>query len=296
MEKTLEALVKQTHKGFKVYIGDDHSPDDIRSIFEKFKNDIEIEYQRFSENIGQRSLVEHWNRCLDMVAEEEWYWLLPDDDVPSVNAVERFFYALKEGEVFSLFRFRTVLINQYDEVTEVPQNDYIPVGSHDMILRKLKYEFNSSVAEYIFSAASYSAVRGFTEYPLAWHSDDMLWYQILEEGKLKYDDKAVVHLRQSTLNISSNTSEEIKWKKLDAHYLFFDDLILGDRLRQRDSFWCKDEARAVFTNYLFYEYKGHNLRFTGKKLRHYARKNNQLLGGGLLRNCYRLLRHNKRLA
>ena len=44
LRDTLESISQQTCKNFTLYIGDDHSPEDIYSIVQQFENKINIIY------------------------------------------------------------------------------------------------------------------------------------------------------------------------------------------------------------------------------------------------------------
>ena len=64
LQKTLESIANQTDKRFHLYIGDDCSPYDLKSIVEEFSDRIPLTYHRFKENLGGKDLVAHWERCI----------------------------------------------------------------------------------------------------------------------------------------------------------------------------------------------------------------------------------------
>jgi len=68
---TLQSLANQTNKQFKVYIGDDASLDNPTLLLQQFQDQFEFIYHRFETNIGSVSLVQQWNRCIDMSENEE---------------------------------------------------------------------------------------------------------------------------------------------------------------------------------------------------------------------------------
>src|SRR5687768_3158616 len=109
LAETLEALACQTCKQFNVYVGNDNSPDDLESIISGYTDRLNIQHKRFEHNIGQVSLTRHWDRSIELVGEENWIWLLPDDDVPSVDCVETFLSVLgRKKSKRALYRFQTV--------------------------------------------------------------------------------------------------------------------------------------------------------------------------------------------
>lgn len=70
LAETLESLAVQTNKNFRVYVGDDASPHDIKKIVDEFHNTLDIRYHRFEENMGAFSLVKQWERCVELSDEQ----------------------------------------------------------------------------------------------------------------------------------------------------------------------------------------------------------------------------------
>ena len=64
LAETLESLAVQTNKNFRVYVGDDASPHDIKKIVDEFHNTLDIRYHRFQENMGAFSLVKHFRKVV----------------------------------------------------------------------------------------------------------------------------------------------------------------------------------------------------------------------------------------
>lgn len=76
LESALSSVAAQTCHDFTVYVCDDASPYDIRSIVNGFASSIDIQYTRFEDNLGGTDLVGQWNRCLASAQDEEWTWPL----------------------------------------------------------------------------------------------------------------------------------------------------------------------------------------------------------------------------
>ena len=79
-EETLQSLSLQTDKRFKVYIGDDASPENPAVLLKKYKGQFEFVYCRFEANLGSISLIKQWDRCIGMTGGEQWLLVLCDDD------------------------------------------------------------------------------------------------------------------------------------------------------------------------------------------------------------------------
>jgi glycosyltransferase involved in cell wall biosynthesis len=111
---TLESLTQQTSKEFKVYIGNDGSTENPEDLIKEYSNKLNLKYEKFNENLGHKSLVKHWERCLSLVNNEEWVTILGDDDVYEPKVIE-FFYKniekISEGEI-DVIRYATKKIDE----------------------------------------------------------------------------------------------------------------------------------------------------------------------------------------
>src|SRR5271170_7833477 len=110
LDAALASIASQTNKNFKVYVCDDGSKEDIKSITEKYAGQLNLQFHRFDENLGKTDLVGHWNRSVAM-ADEEWIWLFSDDDVMAPGCARAFFDALElTNSQHNLYRFNIEMI------------------------------------------------------------------------------------------------------------------------------------------------------------------------------------------
>jgi glycosyltransferase involved in cell wall biosynthesis len=293
LRETLNSLVSQSNKYFNVYIGDDSSPEDLYSVVKDFTSILKIEYVKFENNLGFDDLAAHWRRCISLIKNEDWIWLLPDDDIIDPICVNEFYQQLqKEQSISNLYRFQTSHIsadgNLLFNTPICPPNE----KTAEFIVKKLEFKRSSSVAEYIFSRKSYDESGGFISLPLAWGSDDYLWICLSIQSGITTITNGRVYLRQSNLNISSSIDKKIIHQKFKAKYLYLKKILTNkDILGLIYRYINEIEFRKIIINHLFFEYKSHKLKFNISSLMYYAIKNNNLLGGGLFKNIYRLLRY-----
>lgn len=224
-EATLESLANQTDKRFKVYIGDDASPESPVGLLEKYEGKFDFVYHRFETNLGAASLVKQWERCIELSNNEEWIMILGDDDMLEKNVVEAWYL---HYEVFieqsNIVRFATKVIL---ETTQTISSVYLhPVWEKpaDAFVRIFKQQTRSSLSEYVFSKKKYLKY-GFTDYPLAWCSD----YKALldfSEGKLIYTvNESIVFFRISNINISGR--QDNVFLKNEINIRFFKDIVVN---------------------------------------------------------------------
>ncbi|NND62760.1 MAG: glycosyltransferase [Flavobacteriaceae bacterium] len=221
IQETFDSLLRQSDKNFTLYIGDDASP---ISPIEKLKGldvTVDYHYHRFEENLGGKSLVKQWERCLDLVQNEEWICILGDDDCISENFVSEFYAHLPKLEQnnANLLKFGVEKIDEQSQVIE-SKKPINAVTAAQAFENKFYGDGHSSLSEYIFRKEAYTKY-GFRNYPLAWCSDDMAWLDFSEEKIIPFCKKAYVQFRLSPQSISGSKNDQ-KW---EAKRQFFQDLV-----------------------------------------------------------------------
>ena len=211
-EATLQSLANQTDKRFKVYIGDDASPENPIELLEKYKGRFDFIYHRFETNLGGSSLTKQWDRCIALSANEEWIMILGDDDVLGANVVESFYSNLSEINKYnsSVVRFASQIINEEgDKLSFEYTHPKLEMGI-DFINRKFSKLTRSSLSENIFKLEIVKQVK-FRCFPLAWHSDDLAIYQFSNNEAIFSINDAVVCVRSSQFSITGG-NDNIKLK------------------------------------------------------------------------------------
>lgn len=218
-EVTLKSLSDQTDKRFKVYIGDDASPEDCTSLLEKYRGQFDFVYHRFENNLGSISLAKHWERCIALTTDEQWIMILGDDDVLGDNVVEDYYANLDQvfNHKINVIRFASQVI---DEIGEIKTQIYVhPIKekAETFFVRKFKGLTRSSLSEHIFLKSVFER-KGFRDYPLGWQSDDAAWLDFAENKPVFAINNAIVFIRVSNLSISGKNDNKVL--KNNATYQF----------------------------------------------------------------------------
>ena len=211
-DQTLDSLSRQTCKDFIVYIGDDASPENLIEIIDKYKSRIPIVYKRFESNLGGLDLVAHWERCIDLVKEEEWIWFFSDDDVASSDCVEGFYKTLKlydnTGNLFNkVLRFNLVITDK--ELN--PAHKYLTPDSFSVEYflenQFISHTLDNRAVEFIFYRSSFYEKGKFVKFPLAWGSDKATILKLAQPEGFITILKGEVFWRSSEHNISGNSNQ-----------------------------------------------------------------------------------------
>jgi glycosyltransferase involved in cell wall biosynthesis len=267
----LESIANQTDKNFVLYIGDDHSPQDLYGVVEKFKTRIDIIYHRFDTNMGGKDLVKQWERCIDLTRDEEWVWLFSDDDTMEPECVGNFYRTLESHPGFELYHFNVRKIDQFNNFTNVQFAQFPEVvTSSDFLKNKLKSGYYSTVVEYIFRKSHFLEMGRFQQFDLAWCSDDATWIKLGMRSGIRTIKGSMVYWRESQFNISTISDDtEIFRRKLESQMAFaewLNELVIRKELTiDPQSF--KQQLKDSFSRSMKYGIKSISIRHIISHLR-----------------------------
>jgi len=224
-EETLKSLKAQTNQNFSLYIGNDNSPEDPQYLIEKYSDIITL-YKKFETNLGGVSLTKQWERCIDtMVKDEEWIMLLCDDDLLSVNYVNKFYLHLDRviNLNISLIKYNCKVINTKGDVVQGP---YTYNQIEDSVLFFKKLFFNkafSTLSENVFRKDKYQKYR-YQNFELAFGSDAIAVLEYSEFSNIYMIVDEYMTFRRSDINISGNRSDknlQIRKMKGNTSYMYY---------------------------------------------------------------------------
>jgi glycosyltransferase involved in cell wall biosynthesis len=206
-EATLQSLADQTDKRFKVYIGNDNSPESPLLLLEKYQDKIDFIYHKFEQNLGGTSLVKQWERCIALSGSEEWIMILGDDDVLGENMVEEFQAFINEKkERIDLIRFNLRIIDKNGQLQSDVSEYKVHESDTDLLERMFFMKETITASEFVFSRKVYEENNGFVDFPLAWFSDYATWLVFSKQTGIYHVKKASVYWRLSGINISSKST------------------------------------------------------------------------------------------
>lgn len=220
--ETLESLAAQTDQRFTVYIGNDASPENPEELLKEFEGKFHFKYQKFENNLGATSLTKQWERCIEMMGDEEWFMILGDDDCLSENVVEEFFNNKKTINLnaISVIKLNSAVVDAENKIQFHKKPEPLLKLSTSHFFDKFGKEGRSSLSEHIFRKSKYEKY-GFRDFPFAWHSDDLALLEFSEFGEILFLEKAKCFVRVSSESITGN-KDKYKAQKRNASKMFFD--------------------------------------------------------------------------
>jgi glycosyltransferase involved in cell wall biosynthesis len=218
--QTLSSLANQTNQNFNVYVGDDCSPEDLKNIADQYSDRLNINYTRFSKNIGAKHIVQQWNRCLELVKEEEWIWLFSDDDLMDPNCVKVFYQYLNDYPGYQAYRFNVNRINVEGEIIKGSIN-YDPIETCEILISNiLLLNGGHGLVDHIYNRKALYEKGGFVYTDFAQAADWATSIKMSEPNGLINMREASVYWRMSGFNISSQASFSKRSAMLRGHIQF----------------------------------------------------------------------------
>lgn len=221
LDETLNSLLRQTNKDFSIYIGDDNSPYNLIEIISKYSKSLNITYKRFPSNIGGEDLVQQWNRCLQMMEDEEFFCLFSDDDIMEAACIENFRKALELNAKFDVFHFDINIIDSNGDITtQCPP--YPSTLSADKFLYLLyTNRIDARMPEFIFKTQHFHSLGGFVNFDLAYRSDNATVIVNAKDKGIYTIPEAKILWRNSGINVSANPNTLLKIRRTYASISFF---------------------------------------------------------------------------
>lgn len=244
-EKTLSSLAQQTDQRFNVYIGDDASPDSPVELLEKYKGKFNFTYQKFEKNLGSICLTKQWERCIEMMRDEEWFMVLGDDDVLGDNVVEEFYKNYKEfNGVSNVIRYSSIVVDGNSNVLYDKNIHPKFENSMNSFFRKINGETRSSLSEYVFFKKKYDVIK-FKDFDLAWCSDDIAVLEIAGNKNIFSINNSEVSVRVSSNNISGRKDNQFKKNKAI--------LTMGQYFMKKYALVISTHHKKQFVKYIAYK-------------------------------------------
>ncbi len=204
-KETLQSLERQTCKNFKLFIGNDASPENPENLIKETLKTTAFNYKEYTENFGFQNLVKQWERCIQDCGITEWFQILGDDDVISENFVKEFYNNI---EVIDSERSNVIKYSQrWIDESGKPFKEYSVQPKLLSALENWKEKYikgqRSSLSEHIFRKSAYEKVK-FRHFPLAWGTDDLAVFEISGTAPVYFISDAKVEVRISSQSISGS--------------------------------------------------------------------------------------------
>ena len=208
--EAIESCLSQTYKDFELIIVDDASPEDLKSVVDKFQDD-RIKYYRNEKNCGALNVVDNWNICLSY-AKGDYVICMGDDDRLMPNCLEEYSKLMDKYPGLNIYHGMTEIINERSEVYNIQEARPEREGVYSMISGRLRNHRMQFIGDWLLKRSTLEEIHGYVKMPMAWGSDDLTAYTLAMDGGVANTQIPVFQYRVNSLTISNsgNFREKVK--------------------------------------------------------------------------------------
>lgn len=218
----LDSICRQSYDNWEVIIVDDCSPEDIKSVVQKYKDD-RIFYYRNTKNYGSVDVVDNWNKCLEY-ATGDFCICIGDDDMLPIKSLELYSEYIEKYPSVDVFHARTILIDQDNK----PIYSTNSRAEYESVFSLIRHRMNDElqfVGDFCYRISTLRENGGYIKFPLAWGSDDVTAYAMAEKHGIVNLIEPSFYYRVNTLSITSNGNIDIKIKATNIQRKWFYDFL-----------------------------------------------------------------------
>ncbi len=205
LEECMSSILQQTLADFELIVLNDHSPEPVRQIVERFA-DARIRYVENETNVGAVRLVDNWNKCLSL-ASGEYIMVMGDDDRLEPDYLEVFSGLIAACPDVNVYHCRSLVIDDAGRPLQLtpawPEYERVC----DNIWHRLLQLRSQYISDFVYRVDALRGQGGFYSLPLAWGSDDITAYIACAEKGIAHTNKAVFTYRSNGLSITSTGND-----------------------------------------------------------------------------------------
>lgn len=209
--EAIDSVLKQTYDDFELIIVDDCSPEDLKSIVDKF-SDSRIQYYRNEKNCGAVDVVDNWNICLSYCT-GEYVICMGDDDRLLPCCLEEYVKLIAKYPGLEVYHAWTEIIDENGTTVSLqePRPEY--EGGLSLIINRWKGR-NQYIGDFCYDTKALRKEGGYYKLPLAWTSDDITALRAAMKGGIANMQTLGFQYRKNSLTISRSGNYDIKLKAI----------------------------------------------------------------------------------
>lgn len=217
LKETIQSVLNQDYKNLEIIIVNDKSPEDIDSIVLSF-NDKRIYYYINNENLGKKSIVLNWNRCLSY-AKGDFFTLICDDDIMKENFISTMIELAEKNPSCNVFSCGRIIINSVTHSLVGKTKELPTYESYDTYLEEtIKGNRKHTISEFFYRTEYIKKKKGYKVYPVGYYADDASVLNFTSDGGIVRTNKRLIIFRKSAINISSNPTYNVQKAKAGIIY------------------------------------------------------------------------------
>lgn len=206
LAEAIDSALGQSYQNIELIIVNDHSPYDLDSVVSKY-DDKRIRYYKNKRNLGKRSIVHNWNKCLEY-ARGEFFVLLCDDDVLMPNFISELLKLADKYPYCSVFHARKREKNE--RTGGLTETAVWPEYEEPDIFVKEYFNGNRrfTISEFLYRTSIVKQIK-YKVFPVGFFSDDASLILFTKQGGIASSQQPLMTFRFSDEHITSNGNYNI---------------------------------------------------------------------------------------
>lgn len=208
LKEAISSILNQNYTNFELIIVNDKSPDNLYEVVTQFK-DKRIRYFENTENLGKKSIVYNWNRCLSY-AQGEFFVLMCDDDIMKPNFISHLLDLSFKYPLCNVFRARREV---YNELTQYTQEDPLWPNYetyNDFLSNTILGKRKHTISEFLYRTDYIKSIGGYNIYPVGFYADDASILRFSRQGGIVCSSEILLTFRKSLYHISSPCNQNFQ--------------------------------------------------------------------------------------
>lgn len=216
LSKAIASALNQEYDNIELIIVDDHSPFVLRNIVEPFLSDRRVSYYYNNTNLGKKSIVYNWNKCVDL-AHGEFFVLLCDDDVLYPNFVISLLALAAKYPTCNVFHGHRAIVD--DATGEIEEEKPWPEYESFESFSNAEYsgKRHHTITEFLYRT-DFLKEEKFEVFPVGYFSDNATILRLTKVGGIASTQSTVCQFRKSAEHITNNKKFEVGKAKAAIQY------------------------------------------------------------------------------
>ena len=203
LSEAIDSALAQDYSNVELIVVNDCSPQNLDAVVCQY-HDQRIRYYKNEENLGKKSIVLNWNKCLAL-AKGDFFVLLCDDDVLMPDFVSSLLRLAEKYPLCNVFHARK--INMMEDGNQEESPVWPEYETFDEFLNKaLNKERHHTVTEFMYRTKHIQEKGGYVNFPVGFYSDRASVMEFCKGGGIASSKDCLVRFRFSSEHITSSPS------------------------------------------------------------------------------------------
>lgn len=234
--EAIESCLAQTYKDFELIIVDDASPEDLKSVVDRFQ-DSRIRYYRNEKNCGAMHVVDNWNICLGY-AKGDYIICMGDDDRLLPNCLEEYAQLIEAYPEVDVFHGWTEIIDEESKSIDINEPRPLKESVYSLMYYRLKGR-QQYIGDFLYKTEALRKNGGYYYLPLAWGSDDITAYIAAASHGIVNSQNVLFQYRKNKYTISKSSNCKIQIQSFLKYKQWAFDFLENHKKDMSDIFYVK---------------------------------------------------------